>query len=82
VSIAGDVTGSFRAGTPVHIMLRITCARYRTVATVKLSRSGTFDAVVPAPSGSASQIAAYRGATTVLDSGHREATFTLPIPPG
>ena len=81
VSIAGHVTGSFKAGTLVHITLRVTCAKYKTVDTVKLGRSGTFRALVPAPSGASSQIAVYRAATTVLDDGHPEPTFTLPTPP-
>jgi hypothetical protein len=81
VSIAGRVTGSFRAGTAVHITLRVTCAKYKNLATVKLTRGGTFSATVPAPSGTASQIAVYRATTTVLEDGHPFATFTLPTPP-
>ena len=81
VSIAGRVSGSFRAGTAVHIGLRVTCAKYKSVATVKLTRTGTFSATVPAPTGAASQIAAYRATTTVLADGHPFATFTLPTPP-
>jgi trimeric autotransporter adhesin len=81
VSIAGRVTGSFRAGTAVHITLRVTCAKYKSVATVKLTSAGTFSATVPAPSGADSQIAVYRATTTVLQDGHPFATFTLPTPP-
>jgi hypothetical protein len=81
VSIAGRVTGSFRPGTPVRITLRVTCAKYKTVATVKLTGAGTFSATVPAPSGASSQIAVYRAITTVLKGGHPFATFTLPTPP-
>jgi hypothetical protein len=81
VSIAGRVSGSFRAGTAVHIGLRVTCAKYKNVATVKLTHAGTFSATVPAPTGAASQIAAYRATTTVLADGHPFATFTLPTPP-
>ena len=79
--ISGYVTGSFRAGTPVQITLRVTCAKYRTVAKVKLSSSGTFSATVPAPSAKASEIAVYRAQTTVLQDGHPEPTDTLPTPP-
>lgn len=81
VLISGYVTGSFRAGTPVQITLRVTCAKYRTVAKVKLSSSGTFSATVPAPSAKASEIAVYRAQTTVLQDGHPEPTDTLPTPP-
>lgn len=81
VAIAGRVTGSFHPGTLVHITLRVTCARYKTVATVKLTKAGTFSATVPAPSGASSQIAVYRAATTVLTGGHPFPTFTLPTPP-
>lgn len=81
VSIAGRVTGSFRPGTAVHITLRVTCTKYKNVATVKLTRGGTFSATVPAPSGANSQIAVYRATTTVLEDGHPFATFTLPTPP-
>jgi hypothetical protein len=81
VEVAGRVTGSFRAGTPVRITLRVTCALYKTVATVKLTKTGAFSATVPAPTGAASQIAVYRAATTVLTDGHPFPTFTLPTPP-
>ena len=81
VRLSGHVTGSFRAGTPVKITLRVTCSRERVVATVKLTQAGTFTATVPAPTGAASQIAVYRAATTVLDDGHPEQTYTLPTPP-
>jgi hypothetical protein len=81
VSIAGRVTGSFRPGTAVHITLRVTCAKYKNVATVKLTRGGAFSATVPAPSGANSAIAVYRATTTVLEDGHPFATFTLPTPP-
>jgi hypothetical protein len=81
VRLAGHVTGSFKAGTPVRIALRVTCSHERVVATVKLTQAGTFTATVPAPTGAASQIAVYRAATTVLDNGHPEPTYTLPTPP-
>ena len=81
VSIIGRVTGSFKVGAPVTIVLRVTCASYRIVARVKLTRGGMFSADVPAPHGAASAIAVYRAQTTVLDHGHREPTFTLPTPP-
>jgi hypothetical protein len=80
VLLSGKVTGSFKAGTPVKILLRVTCSSERVVATVKLTHAGTFTASVPAPTGAASQIAVYRATTTVLNDGHREATFTLPTP--
>jgi hypothetical protein len=81
VLISGYVTGSFKAGTAVKILLRVTCSKEEVVAKVKLTRSGKFSATVPAPTGAASQIAVYRASTTVLDDGHPEATFTLPTPP-
>ncbi len=81
VSIIGRVTGSFQVGAPVTIVLRVTCASYRVVARVKLTRRGMFSADVPAPHGAASAIAVYRAQTTVLDRGHSEPTFTLPTPP-
>jgi len=81
VSIAGRVTGSFRPGTAVHVTMRVTCAKYKNVATVKLTHAGTFSATVPAPAGAASQIAVYRATTTVLVDGHPFATYTLPTPP-
>ena len=81
VLLSGYVTGSFRPGTPVRISLRVTCTSTRTVATVKLMRSGAFRATVPAPSGAASAIAVYRAATSVLVDGHPQSTFTLPTPP-
>jgi hypothetical protein len=65
----------------VKILLRVTCSKEDVVATVKLTRSGKFSATVPAPASAAKQIAVYRASTTVLDDGHREATFTLPTPP-
>jgi hypothetical protein len=81
VLLSGYVTGSFKAGTAVKILLRVTCSKEEVVATVKLTRSGKFSATVPAPTGAASQIAVYRATTIVLDDGHRGATFTLPTPP-
>ncbi len=81
VAIAGRVSGSFRVGTAVHITLRVTCAKYANVATVKLTHAGTFSATVPAPTGAASEIAVYRATTAVLVDGHPFATFTLPTPP-
>lgn len=79
--LSGNVTGAFRAGTPVRITLRVSCTLTRTVATVKLTRSGTFSASVPAPSGAASAIAVYDASTTVLLHNRPESTFTLPTPP-
>jgi hypothetical protein len=81
VTLTGYVTGSFKAGTAVKILLRVTCSKEEVVAKVKLTRAGRFTATVPAPTGAASQISVYRATTTVLDHGHPEATYTLPTPP-
>jgi hypothetical protein len=81
VLLSGYVTGSFKAGTVVKILLRVTCSKEAVVAKVKLSRSGRFSVSVAAPTGAASQIAVYRATTTVLDRRHPETTFTLPTPP-
>jgi hypothetical protein len=81
VLLSGNVTGSFKAGTVVKILLRVTCSKEDVVAKVKLTRSGKFTATVPAPTGAASQIAVYRATTSVLDEGHAETTYTLPTPP-
>jgi hypothetical protein len=82
VLLAGYVTGSFKAGAVVKILLRVTCSSEKVIAKVKLNGAGKFNATVPAPTGAASQIAVYRGTTTVLKDGHPETTFTLPTPPG
>jgi hypothetical protein len=82
VLLAGFVTGSFKAGALVKILLRVTCSEEKVIAKVKLTTSGKFSATVPAPTGAASQIAVYRATTTVLKDGHPETTFTLPTPPG
>lgn len=81
VVLSGYVSGSFKAGTVVKILLRVTCSKEKVIAKVKLTGSGKFNATVPAPTGAASQIAVYRGTTTVLKDGHPEGTFTLPTPP-
>jgi hypothetical protein len=81
VSLSGYVTGSFKRGVVVKILLRVTCSKEVVAAKVKLTGSGKFSATVPAPSGAASQIAVYRATTTVLDGGHPETTYTLPTPP-
>jgi FG-GAP repeat len=81
VRLDGYVTGSFKAGSPVKILLRVTCSKEEVVAKVKLTRAGKFTATVPAPTGAASQVAVYRATTTVLDGGHPETTYTLPTPP-
>jgi hypothetical protein len=81
VALSGYVTGSFKAGTAVKILLRVTCSKEEVATKVKLTRSGRFTATVPAPTGAASQIAVYRATTTVLDHGHPETTYTLPTPP-
>jgi FG-GAP repeat len=82
ILLAGYVTGSFKAGAVVKILLRVTCSSEKVIAKVKLNGAGKFNATVPAPVGAASQIAVYRGTTTVLKGGHPETTFTLPTPPG
>ncbi|HTA98131.1 MAG TPA: hypothetical protein VK730_10880 [Solirubrobacteraceae bacterium] len=82
VLLSGYVTGSFKAGAVVKILLRVTCSSEKVIAKVKLDGAGKFNATVPAPTGAASQIAVYRGTTTVLKDGHPETTFTLPTPPG
>ena len=81
VLLSGYVTGSFKAGSEVKILLRVTCSKEEVIAKVKLTRSGKFSATVPAPSAAASQIAVYRATTSVLKDGHPERTFTLPTPP-
>ena len=81
VLLAGYATGSFKAGSAVNILLRVTCSKEEVVAKVKLTRAGKFTVTVPAPTGVASQIAVYRATTTVLDGGHPETTYTLPTPP-
>ncbi len=81
VLLSGYVTGSFKAGAVVKILLRVTCSSEKVIAKVKLNGAGKFNATVPAPTGAASQIAVYRGTTTVLKDGHLETTFTLPTPP-
>jgi hypothetical protein len=81
VLLSGYVTGSFKAGVVVKILLRVTCSSEKAIAKVKLNGAGKFSATVPAPTGAASQIAVYRGTTTVLKDGHPETTFTLPTPP-
>lgn len=81
VLLSGYVTGSFKAGAVVKILLRVTCSSEKVIAKVKLNGAGKFNATVPAPTGAASQIAVYRGTTTVLKDGHPETTFTLPTPP-
>ena len=75
------MTGGFKVGSAVKILLRVTCSKEEVVAKVKLTRSGKFTATVPAPTGATSQIAVYRATTTVLDGGHSETTYTLPTPP-
>jgi hypothetical protein len=80
VLLSGYVTGSFRAGTIVKILLRVTCSKEQVIAKVKLTRSGKFSAKAPAATGAASQIAVYRGTTSVLKDGHPETTYTLPTP--
>jgi hypothetical protein len=81
VLLSGYVTGSFTPGAVVKILLRVSCSSEKVIAKVKLGSTGKFSATVPAPTGTASQIAVYRGATTVLKDGHPEGTFTLPTPP-
>ncbi len=82
VLLSGYVTGSFKAGAVVKILLRVTCSKEEVIAKVKLTRSGKFNATVPAPTGAASQIAVYRATTTVLKDGQsRDDLFTLPTPP-
>ena len=81
VLLSGYVTGSFKAGALVKILARVTCSSEQVVAKVKLTRAGKFSATVPAPKGAASQIAVYRGTTTVLAGGRPETTYTLPTPP-
>ncbi len=81
VLLSGYVTGSFKAGTEVKILLRVTCSKEEVIDKVKLTRSGKFSATVPAPSAATSQIAVYRATTSVLKDGHPEPTFTLPTPP-
>jgi hypothetical protein len=81
VLLSGYVTGSFKAGTKVKILLRVTCSKEEVIANVKLTSTGKFSATVPAPIGATSQIAVYRATTTVLKDGHPEPTFTLPTPP-
>lgn len=81
VLLSGYVTGSFKAGAVVKILLRVTCSKEEVIAKVKLTGSGKFSATVAAPTGAASQIAVYRATTTVLKDGHPETTFTLPTPP-
>jgi len=80
VLLAGRVTGSFRAGTKVALRLRVTCSSYRTLASVRLTRAGTFTAKVPAPATAAvvGQVAVYRAQTFVLLHGHSFGTYTLP----
>ncbi len=80
ILLSGYVTGSFKAGAVVKILLRVTCSSQKVIAKVKLNAAGKFNATVPAPIGAASQIAVYRGTTTVLKDGHPETTFTLPTP--
>ena len=81
VLLGGRVTGSFRAGTPVSIRLRVTCSTWKTVAGVRLTRSGTFSTKVKALGGDASQSAVYRAQTSVLLRGHSFGTYTLPTTP-
>ncbi len=81
VQIAGGVKGSFKPGTPVVIAERLTCSSYHTLATVKLTRAGTFSATVPAPTGAAGQIALYRASTKVLLHRVAQPTSTEPLPP-
>jgi hypothetical protein len=81
VLLSGYVSGSFKAGTVVKILLRVTCSSEKVIAKTKLTGSGKFSVAVPAPTGAASQIAVYRGTTTVLKGGHPETTYTLPTPP-
>ena len=81
VLLRGRVSGAFRAGTPVSIRLRISCETYRQIATVTLSKTGTFSARVPAPPHGQQQIAAYRAQTMVLVQGHPQPTDTLLLEP-
>src|SRR2546430_10323212 len=46
VRISGVVSGAFKRGTKVKIGLRVTCASFQLVATVKLSPAGGFSATV------------------------------------
>jgi hypothetical protein len=81
IHLAGHVSGSFRPGTKVSIRLRITCSTYRTVAVVRLTRSGTYSATVRAPTGAAGQVATYRAQTTVLKHRRPFQTYSLPTTP-
>lgn len=81
VLLKGGVDGPFRPGARVSIKLRVTCAVYRTVATVALTRSGTFTARVPRPTEAEQRIAAYRAQTTVLYDGRPSPTYTLLVAP-
>ncbi len=81
VLLGGRVSGSFRAGTPVSVRLRVTCSTWKIVAGVRLTRSGTFSTKVKALGGAAGQSAVYRAQTSVLLRGHSFGTYTLPTTP-
>jgi ribosomal protein L15 len=80
VLLSGYVTGSFKKGSTVEILLRVTCSKEEVIAKVKLTGSGKFTATVPAASATASEIAVYRAHTTVLNGTHPATTYTLPTP--
>ena len=80
VLLSGQVSGSFKRGTAVKIIERVTCTRFKVVAHVRLTRSGSYSAKVAAPTGTAAQLAMYRAQTAVLLRGFSHATYTLPTP--
>jgi hypothetical protein len=80
VQLRGRVTGRFRAGTLVRILMRETCGGEREVGQARLRRNGSFSALVPATIPSSGEAVVYRAATTVMKGHHPFATFTVPKP--
>jgi len=81
VQLRGRVTGAFRPGTLVRILMRETCGGEREVGRARLERNGGFSAVVPATSPGNGQVIVYRAATTVMRDHTPFATYTVPRAP-
>jgi hypothetical protein len=77
-TFGGKVTGKFRTGTKVTLLMIAQCTKSTTIGATKLSRNGTWQITVPLPDNAQNLL--FRARTSVLLDRRQHSTFTLPRP--
>jgi len=81
LQVSGSVTGSFKPGTQVYLLVRVHCTSETLIGRTVLHKGGRFSASLLLPAGLEDPRTTFRAMTNVRLDRQVERTYTLPTPP-